>query len=67
MQAIMSAEQRLPSTQFTFTSNLGASLDTMSRLPMPAAKIKAVNPYLLAWFTWVQGFLGDGDSGEALP
>ena len=67
MQAIMRAEQRFPSTQFTFTSDLTASLDTMSRLPMPAARIRAVNPYLLARFTWVQGFLGDGGYVEALP
>ena len=67
MQAIMRAEQRFPSTQFTFTSNLGASLDTISRLPMPAARIKAVNPYLLARFTWVRGFLGDGGFDEAVP
>ena len=51
MQAIMRAEQRFPSTQFTFTSDLGVSLDTMSRFPMPAARIRAVKPYLLAWFT----------------
>ena len=47
------AEQRLPSMQFTFTSDLEASLDTMSRLhlnllwflsspcPYPASRLSA--------------------------
>ena len=52
---------------FTFTSNLGVSLDTMSKLPMPAARIRAVNPYLLARFTWVQGFDYDDNDEGALP
>ena len=81
MQAIIKAEQRLPSTQFTFTyvgngedgddgdneddedddrllfleskitSDLDANLATISRLPIPAARIRAVKPYLLARFT----------------
>ena len=81
MQAIIKAEQRFPSTQFTFTyvgngedgddgdneddengdrlpfleskitSDLDANLATISRLPIPAARIRAVNPYLLARFT----------------
>ena len=82
MQAIIKAEQRLPSTQFTFTyvgngeddddgdnedddedddrllfleskitSDLDANFATISRLPIPAARIRAVNPYLLARFT----------------
>ena len=82
MQAIIKAEQRLPSTQFTFTyvgngeygddgdnedddedddrllfleskitSDLDANLATISRLPIPAARMRAVNPYLLARFT----------------
>ena len=82
MQAIIKAEQRFPSTQFTFTyvgngedgddgdnedddedddrllfleskitSDLDANLATISRLPIPAARMRAVNPYLLARFT----------------
>ena len=81
MQAIIKAEQRFPSTQFTFTyvgngeygddgdneddengdrlpfleskitSDLDANFATISRLPIPAARIRAVNPYLLARFT----------------
>ena len=81
MQAIIKAEQRFPSTQFTFTyvgngeygddgdneddengdrlpfleskitSDLDANLATISRLPIPAARIRAVNPYLFARFT----------------
>ena len=76
MQAIIRAEQRFPSTQFTFTyvgdddnedsdedddrllflepkitSDLDANLATISRLPIPAARIRAVKPYLLARFT----------------
>ena len=89
MQAIIKAEQRFPSTQFTFTyvgngeygddgdneddedddednyedddrllflepkitSDLDANLATISRLPIPAARIRAVKPYLLARFT----------------
>ena len=82
IQAIIKAEQRFPSTQFTFTyvgdgedgnenddedddedddrllfleskitSDLDANLATISRLPIPAARIRAVNPYLLARFT----------------
>ena len=81
MQAIIKAEQRFPSTQFTFTyvgddedssdgdneddkdddrllfleskitSDLEANFATISRLPIPAARIRAVNPYLLARFT----------------
>ena len=86
IQAIIKAEQRFPSTQFTFTyvgngedsdenddedgeddddedddrllfleskitSDLDANLATISRLPIPAARMRAVNPYLLARFT----------------
>ena len=76
MQAIIKAEQRFPSTQFTFTyvgdddneddgeddyrllfleskitSALDAILATISRLPIPAARMRAVKPYLLARFT----------------
>ena len=86
MQAIIKAEQRLPSTQFTFTyvgngedsdenddedgeddddedddrllfleskitSDLDANLATISKLPIPAARMRAVKPYLLARFT----------------
>ena len=82
IQAIIKAEQRFPSTQFTFTyvdngedgddgdnedddedddrllfleskitSDLDANLATISRLPIPAARIRAVKPYLLARFT----------------
>ena len=78
MQAIIKAEQRFPSTQFTFTyvgngedgddgdnedddrlpfleskitSDLEANFATISRLPIPAARIRAVKPYLLARFT----------------
>ena len=94
IQAIIKAEQRFPSTQFTFTyvgngedsdenddedgdmdddedddehddehddrllflepkitSDLDANLATISRLPIPAARIRAVNPYLLARLT----------------
>ena len=84
--AIIKAEQRFPSTQFTFTyvgngedsdenddedgeddddedddrllfleskitSDLDANLATISKLPIPAARMRAVKPYLLARFT----------------
>ena len=86
IQAIIKAEQRFPSTQFTFTyvgngedsdenddedgeddddedddrllfleskitSDLDANLATISKLPIPAARMRAVKPYLLARFT----------------
>ena len=51
MQAIMRAEQELLSTRFTSTPGLVTSSRTISRLPIPAARIRAEKPYLFCAFT----------------
>ena len=44
-------DDRLLFLEPKITSDLDANLATISRLPIPAARIRAVKPYLLARFT----------------
>ena len=51
MQAIMRAEQELLSTLLTSTEAIAVRSLTIPRLPIPAARIKALKPYLFCAFT----------------
>ena len=44
-------DDRLLFLESKITSDLDANLATISRLPIPAARMRAVKPYLLARFT----------------